>query len=194
MPDVLTNLLVDLSDSIRQRFFNPTRAWPNCVISQLTFNTIGHALNGVSVEGLIDEARVFGPADRIYGGRSNSALLYYALGLEIDCFKGVVVSFRIITDPGSRSLRWHRRCRPATLLLALANSSRRNLSRDTYENELVHLFGQPVETGPIGDDRVHTFVNGGTVIETYHAQGSGRLAELELMLSADAAATGHVHR
>jgi hypothetical protein len=55
------------------------------------------------------------------------------------------------------------------------------------QDSLIELFGLPFETGPVVDDRVHTFIVGGNSINTYHAQESGRFVEVTLALSIDPA-------
>jgi hypothetical protein len=185
MFDPVTYLFVECVAWARRRLSNPTRRWPPCSVSELTFELAAHRLCGVPIGASLAEARVFGPADRLVGVPPEYGLLYYKLGLEVDRFEGRIVNFRIVMDPASRALYWERRCTPARLLLRMLDGSRHVLSRETSEASLLELFGRPLETGPVGGDRVHSFRVDGNFIDSYHATDSGRLVELTLCLAAD---------
>jgi len=174
-----------LPDWVVHRFFNPTRNWPPGSVSSLSFNMARHELNGVAVEAPFENARAFGPADHV-DRLAGIDIRYYGLGLEIGSWEGVITHFRLVMDPASRRTRWEQRCRPATLMLSSGAGFSR-LSRDTSENDVIRLFGATFETGPVGDDRVHTFITGGNYIDTYHDPTTGRLVEIDLGLTNDAA-------
>jgi hypothetical protein len=112
-------------------------------------------------------------------------LLYYNLGLQLDRFQARLISFRVLLDPAGRAHYWERRCQPARLQLKMLDGSRHVLSREMSEASVIGLFGSPLETGPVSDDRVHTFRVAGNLIDSYHEPKSGRLLELTICLAAD---------
>ena len=186
IPNPLTYALVELMAWTRKRFFNPTRQWPVRQVSRLVFDLTGHTLCGVRIGAPIAEARAFGPADRIIGPSSAPDLLYYSLGLHLECFEGSIVGVRLIMDPRSRDISWDRCFTPASLVLQTADDSVHTVSRQTCEKDLFVLFGQPAETGPVCSDRVHTFVVEGNVVDSFHAPTSGLLTELTITIAAGA--------
>lgn len=185
MTDPIAYLYFEASAWWRLRFSNPTRQWPLRTVSWLLFDMTTHALNGVSIEAPLSSARVFGPAEGI-GPWEDTSLLYYSLGLQVDSGEGHIVSFRIVMDPSRRTSPSDRRFSPATLEITTRGGIHRTLSRDTHERELFGLFGPPVETGPVLDERTHTFLVDGNFIDTFHDQESGCLVEMELGVTAGA--------
>jgi len=181
MVDPVKYALIEFLAWRQRRFANPSKEWPPCSVAELTFELGAHTLCGVPTEAPLSEARVFGPADRLVGDN----LLYYKLGLEVECTAARIVGFRVVLDPASRSSYWERRCRPARLQLRMLDGSRHLLSRETSEVFVLALFGRPLETGPVGNDRVHTFRVGGNMVDSYHEPESGRLVELTVSLWAD---------
>jgi hypothetical protein len=103
----------------------------------------------------------------------------------VECYEECIVEFRVIMDPASRGSREHRKFKPAQLSLKGLDGSLHILSRETTEQAVMALFGRPDESGPVGEDRVHTFILGGNFIDTYHSPVSGRLMELTLSLAAE---------
>lgn len=168
----------------RRQFRNPTKRWPPCSITELTFELSTHSLCGVRIDAPLGEASAFGPADRLLGVPPWYDLLYFGLGLQVDQFEAGIVGFRILVDPESRSHRWERRCVPARLQVQMLDGSRQVLSRDTSEEAMLGVFGSPLETGPVCGDRVHTFRAGGALIGSHHEPKSGRLVELTICLAA----------
>jgi hypothetical protein len=184
MLDPITYALVECLAWGRHHFMNPTRRWSPSSVTELTFELARHSLCGVPINAPLDDACLFGPADRLLGVSPGYDLLYYKLGLQVDQFADEIASFRVLVDPGSRPHYWERRCVPARLQVEMLDGSQYVLSRETTEASILGLFGPPLETGPIGDDRVHTFRAGGNLIDSYHESESGRLVELTICLAA----------
>jgi hypothetical protein len=163
---------------------DPTRDWPAGTVSALEFDEASGRLNGIALDAPISAAMALGPADAASGGRDDADLDYHTLGLQVGCFEGVVVHFRVIVDPVTRASAGERAFQPGELTLRTGGRTLR-LTRQTTEQDLIAQLGPPVETGPVVGDRVHTFLLERSMIDTYHDTASGRLLELTVCLKAD---------
>src|SRR5262252_2208754 len=81
---------------------DPSREWPAGNISWLELDAWSGRLNGVPLEAPVASAQPFGPADQCSGGAGDFDLDYRALGLQVCCFEGSIVHFRVITAPAGR--------------------------------------------------------------------------------------------
>jgi hypothetical protein len=164
----------------RRQFRNPTKGWPPRRVTELIFDVAARSLSEVRIDAPVHAARMFGPADRLTGVSPDYDLLYYALGLEIGQFRGNIASFRLLTEPTTRVSYWERRCMPARLQVQGTDGSRHVLSQETTEASVLRFFGNPLETGPVAGERVHSFRVGGNLFDTHHDQESSRLVELTI--------------
>jgi len=162
---------------------DPTRDWPARAVSALEVDAATGSLSGMALDAPIPAAMVLGPADATSGGSDDPELDYHALGLQVCCFEGVIVHFRVIMDPATRSSERERAFQAGELTLRADGRTLRLTSRTT-EKDLIAELGSPFETGRIVDDRVHTFLVERIMIDTYHDASTGRLVELEVCLMA----------
>jgi|SRR5688572_8301701 len=186
MSDPAVDLLLKLMTWYRRRFGNnPSRNWPPRKVSRLSYDTSDQSLNGLRLEASIPETAMFGPADQILGDTADPDLIYFDLGLEIQCYENQISSFHLIMDPASRDHLWQSRYKPAELSLKTPDGLSHAFSRATNEQAIIRLLGQPDETGPVSEDRMHTFITGRNWIGSFHDPDSGRLLELMLEMAAD---------
>lgn len=181
MVDNLFAVLMHVAQSARVRLFNPTRDWPERAVSRLEYDMRTHRLNGIPGEAPVELAKQFGRADWFSGGADSPELDYRQLGLQVTCWEGVIASFRVILQPTSRHSRRDRAFQAADLTLIAPNGTSCRLWGNTTEEDLIAMLGTPFETGPIGEDRVHTFLVEGNHIDSYHDAITGQLLELELV-------------
>jgi hypothetical protein len=174
--------LIELANVL---FANPTRGWPRCTMSRLEYNLASRSLNGIQVESPSDQARVFGPADWFTGKDDDLHLDYRRLGLQVECFDGVITSFRAILLPQLRPSGRDHAFRPADLTLTGFSGSDLTLSSQTTDRDLSAALGAPIETTWVGADRWHAFVAHGNLIESYHDKLSGSLLEIVFGLAVD---------
>lgn len=166
-------------------FANPTRGWPRCTMSRLEYDLAAKSLNGIQVESPSDHARAFGPADWFTGKDDDLHLDYRRLGLQVECFDGVITSFRAILLPPLRLTGRDQAFRPADLTLTGISGSDLKLSSRTTDRDLSAALGSPIETAWVGSDRWHAFLAHGNLIESYHDKLSGALLEIVFGLAVD---------
>ncbi|HKQ57314.1 MAG TPA: hypothetical protein VJY35_05565 [Candidatus Eisenbacteria bacterium] len=176
------SMLFGLISAIRVRYFNPTRDWPECTFTRLEYDLRTGRLNGLAPDGPIDGARVFGKADWFSGRAESPDFDYRRLGLQIGCYTGTICNFRVILQPASRHGARDRAFQAADFTLIAPNGKTCRLWGNTSEQDLIALLGAPIETGPIVNDRVHTFSVNGTSIDSHHDEITGQLLELTLTL------------
>jgi len=183
MRDPAVYLMGQLMRWYRRRFgYNPSRSWPPRKLSRLHYDMSDRSLNGVRLEGSIPEASIFGPADGIWGDRSLFDLAYYDLGLKVEFYEQEVSNFTLIMEPvGHRFPKY----KPAEVSIKTPDGLSHALSGTTHENTLIRLLGEPDETGPVIEYRMHTFISGRNWIDSYHDPESGRLVELTFEMAAD---------
>lgn len=187
MSDRVGRWMMGFMRDARGRSVDPTREWPAAAVSALEFDAESGRLNGIPLDAPIPAAVVLGRADGCSGGAEDPELDYRALGLQVQCYEGVITSFRVIVDPARRESDRDRAFQAGELTLRTRGRSLR-LTGATTEADLAAGLGPPVETGPVAGDRVHTFTPGRSLIETYHDPATGRLLELTLCLHADESA------
>ena len=185
MRDPVEYLLGKLMAWTRRRFgYNPSRHWPPRKVSRLSYDMADQSLNGVRLEAAIPEASTFGPADDIWGDRSLFELAYYDLGLKVEFYDQEISNFTLIMEPADPRYQYHK-YKPAEVSIKTPDGLSHALSGTTHENTLIRLLGEPDETGPIVEHRMHTFIRGRNWIDSYHDPESGHLAELTFEMAAD---------
>jgi hypothetical protein len=179
MTDPIGQLVYRLVDRFRVRYWNPTRDWPATALSQLSYDMRHCALNGFRVDARFEVLRPLGSADWFSRSGPSLDLYYYRLGLIVGLWDKQVTSFEVIVDPKQCPDRAAHSFAPGRVTLVTLTERRRDLTRTTTEAEVLDLLGAPAETGPVLDQRVHTFIAAGNFIDTYHDPSTGRLVRIE---------------
>jgi hypothetical protein len=180
MADLIGRLLFRAVDHFRVRYWNPTRDWPASSISQLSYDMRERGSCGVAVDARLEALKSFGAADWFSRYGEGLDLYYYRLGLVVGLWRDHITSFEVILDPQlCPDYAWHAFA-PGRLKICTLENVRRDLTRTTGEGEVLTLLGVPSETGPVLNQRVHTFITAENFIHTYHHPDTGRLVRIEL--------------
>jgi len=174
-----------LSEWANVLFANPTRGWPACTMTALEYDLRSGSMNGIRVESPSDHARSFGRADWFTGKDEDLHLDYRRLGLQVECFDGVITSFRVVLRPDTRPATRDQKFRPAALTLIDRLGEAIRFSALTTNRDLAERLGAPIETDRVGEDRWHAFRVGSNLIESYHDLRSGQLLEIVFGLAID---------
>jgi hypothetical protein len=145
----------------------------------LSFDSRERALNGVALGAPFEHLRPLGRASWVSRISEDVDLYYYGLGLVVGVSKDRVSSFEIVFDPARSHRSWH----PLTagrLALKAPDEKWWDLTEATTDTEIFALFGAPFDTGPVGDQPMHSFKVFGVIIDTTHDVHTGTLVSIEI--------------
>jgi len=160
------------------------RGWTPKGLLRLAYDLDEQSVNGVPIGAAIEAARALGRPDYLSSG-PDPDMSYYRLGLQVDCYEGEIVGFRLVLDPVGRAVRRDHSFHPGRIILRGVGALEFEVSPATHERDFIARFGQPVETRTVGNDRVQTFLVVGNCIETFHDPSTGLVVEVEFAAAAD---------
>ena len=184
--DPIGRLIYGAVDRIRVRLGNPTRRWATSAVTSLLYDMQFQSLNGVRVDVELQALRPFGRADWFIT-LAGLDLYYYRLGLIVGMFEGRVTSFEVILDPDKCPDHAGHPFAPGRVTVRTPSGQTRDFTRSTGQHEVLQFLGTPTETGPVIGQTVHTFIETGNFIDTYHEPNTGRLVRVEFCEAASSA-------
>ncbi len=164
---------------------NPTAEWPVQSKPELVYDMRSRSINGLKLNGEFAGAQIFGRCDEFKRYDEFLDLFYCQFGLSLGFASDRLVGVVFVVGQGSFLVKERKMgiCCPA---IVDPEGLRHVLTDTSTLPDLIPCFGEPVESGPVGNDMVHSFTSHKNFVDTYHDPNTGRSLNLEICETNDA--------
>jgi len=167
------------------RFTNPTADWPSLGRHELVYDLCSRSVNGLSLGGAFGDAQRFGRCDDCTRTGKSLDLFYCKSGLCLEFESKRLIG--IILVVGSSSYYVHVRKMGVNFPCIVDAAARRHVLKDSSTlQDLILCFGQPVESEPVGNEMMHSFIAQKNFVDASLDPKTGRLLHLEICEAEDA--------
>jgi hypothetical protein len=160
----------------KMRINNPTAKFPKAGRHELVYDLRSRTINGLALNAVFDGVRKFGKCDHTIRSGDGAELFYRESGLVLEFDSGKLLTIVIVIGPGSWRAKQHRMAlaRPAIID---ASGCRHSFTKASTLEDVIRCFGQPIESGQVGGDMMHSFVVEKNFVDSCHDSKTGKLLE-----------------
>jgi hypothetical protein len=164
---------------------NPTTEWPPHSKRELVYDLRSRSVNGLKLGGAFTDARTFGQCDDFTRSDEYIDLFYRQSGLSLEFAADQLIG--IVFVVGQDSFKVKEQKMGVSFPAIIDGDGKRHVLTDSSTlQDLTSCFGRPVESAPVGDGMVHSFIILKNVVDSYHDRNSGKLLHLEICETNDA--------